>query len=189
MNKDVSTSRHSSGTHRAFIALDPPLPVRNDLAAWLREARAGKHLRPVKPENLHLTLAFLGEWSEGELALVGTILNEFADQAPRLAVGAPLWLPPRRPRVLAVEIRSLDGVLEPLQDGIASSLAGALGWSEPRAFRPHITVARMGRDFRPPREPLPPTPPLEFAAERLVLYRSELHPEGAEYKAIQRWDL
>lgn len=185
----MSTSRQSGAVYRSFIALDPPLSVSEELVAWLRQARPGKHLRPVKAENLHLTLAFLGERSEGELALAGTILGEFADEAPRLATGAPLWLPPRRPRVLATEIRSLDGILEPLQDGIASSLAGALGWSEPRAFRPHITLARMSRDFRPPREPLPPTPPLEFTAESLVLYRSHLHPEGAEYETIRSWDL
>jgi 2'-5' RNA ligase len=185
----VVVGPNPGGMQRAFIALDPPAEVRGELTAWLRQARPGKGLRPVKPENLHLTLAFLGDRSEGELALVANILNEFADEAPRLAIGAPLWLPPRRPRVLAVEIRSLDGLLAPLQSGIARSLAGALGWHEPRSFRPHITVARMGRDFRLPRQPLPPTPSLEFSAERLVLYRSHLLPEGAQYEPIQAWPL
>lgn len=184
----VITSR-SRGSTRAFIALDPPAAVREELAAWFRQTRVGPRLRPVKPDYMHLTLAFLGNREEGELSLIGSILDEFADSAPVLALGAPAWLPPRHPRTLVVEVRGLDAALTELQSGIAGSLAGALGWREPRAFRPHITVARLPRDFRPRPEALPPTPQIEFPAESLTLYRSHLLPEGAEYESIQRWQL
>lgn len=183
-------SSHPAGTtQRVFVALDPPLTVRDELGAWLRQAQVGRHLRPVMPENMHLTLAFLGQRDEAEISLIATVLNEFADLAPHLAIGAPVWLPRRHPRAFAVEVRALDASLATVQSGIASSLGGALGWQEPRAFRPHITLARLPRDFRPGAEPLAPTPPLEFKAETLAIYRSRLLPEGAEYEPLHSWPL
>lgn len=163
--------------------------MREELAAWLRQAELGRHLRPVMPANMHLTLAFLGERGEGEISLLASVLTEFTDAAPSLGIGAPVWLPRRNPRAFAVEVRALDESLTDLQSGIASSLRAVLDWREPRAFRPHITVARLPRSFRPRRQPPPPTPPLEFRAETLTLYRSHLLPEGAQYEAIHSWPL
>lgn len=176
-------------TLRTFIALDVDLLVREELAAWLRAARAGRQLRAVRPENMHLTLAFLGERSGAELSLVAGILEDHARLAPRLAVGAPIWLPRRRPRALTVEIRALDENLTALQSYLARSLAQALDWKQARAFRPHITVARLGRAAEPHLDPLPPTPQLEFTAKSVTLYRSELLPEGAEYEVLKSWEL
>lgn len=183
----MSGSPPSASTQRVFIALDPPLIVREELASWLRQARIDRHLRAVRPENMHLTLAFLGQRNEAEISMMATILNEFADEAPALGTGAPVWLPPRHPRALAVEIHSRDSTLAGVQSGIASSLTGALGWKEPRAFRPHITVARLRRDFRPRQQMLMPTPQLEFRAESLSIYRSHLLPGGAEYERLHSW--
>lgn len=189
MNMRVGESSGKRDLTRAFVALDPPLGVRQELAAWLRGTQIGRQPRPVSVANMHLTLAFLGSRDVGELSLIASILDEHADVAPTIATGAPLWLPPRRPRTLTVEIREVDSDLTDLQSSIATSLAAALNWQEPRGFRPHITVARLPRDFRPPGKPLPPTPPLEFTVESLTLYRSILLPEGAEYEAIQSWSL
>lgn len=185
----MTRSRPSGTTQRVFLALDPPLLVREELFAWLRQARVGRQLRPVKPENMHMTLAFLGERSEGEISEAAAIVSGFVDQAPELAIGAPVWLPQRRPRAFAVEVRGLDSRLTDLQSGLQSSLEAVLGSLQRRTFRPHITVARIPRDFRPRREPPPPTPPLEFRGESLSLYRSHLLPEGAEYEALYTWPL
>lgn len=180
---------HPALRHRTFIALDIDLSVREEMAAWLRAARAGRHLRAVRPRNMHLTLAFLGERDGLELAQVSEILDGVDSPAPRLAIGAPLWLPPRRPRVLAVEVHDVDQTLARLQEGIARALSKSLDWRSQGSFRPHITLARISRTSRPNREALPPTPQLEFTAESLSLYRSELRPEGAEYEALRSWDL
>lgn len=177
----------TSATLRVFVALDLPLIVREELAAWLRQARLGRNLRPIKPENMHLTLAFLGEQSESRVSLATSLLSEFADrEAPPLAVGAPVQLPPRRPRAFAVEVRPLDSGLARLQRDVAAALEPALGLHERRTFRPHVTVARLRRDFHPG-DPPPPTPALEFEAEALTLYRSHLLSEGAEYEPLSTW--
>src|SRR5919206_324390 len=101
--------------------------------------------------------------------------------------GAPLWLPPRRPRALAVEVHDRDGGLARVHGALREALGRAIGWeAERRRFRAHVTVARVrggrrarGRDTGPGAEPLPATPQLSFMAEAAVLYRSRLSRAGA----------
>ena len=174
---------------RVFVAIDLPLPVTGELAAWFRLAQAGQGMRRVSPENMHLTLAFLGRQPENEQMAIAAYLGEVAAQAPRLETGPPLWLPSRRPRALAVEIRSEQMELQELHNAVAESLVNAIDWQPARSFRPHVTVARLGRQAEPARGPLPPTPALSFKPASFSLYRSHLHPEGAEYEVLQTWPL
>lgn len=144
-------------------------------------------MRVVPPANIHLTLAFLGDQPVGASdAIVGAMSAAArAGQIDRLSIADPLLLPPRRPRVLAVSIGERGSALADLRAELADELELAIGWSEARAFRPHLTVARMGRDARAPRE-LSPPPSGEFSPGELVLYRSHLEPSGARYEAVER---
>lgn len=106
-----------------------------------------------------------------------------------LGIGAPVWLPPRRPRALAVEIRDDAGGLNALHDELRGRLAEAIAWEpERRRFRPHITVARL-RSWAPPPAFADPSPPLVFEPASLTLYRSHLEPDGARYEGLTRVDL
>lgn len=193
-------------TARLFIAVDPPAEVREELLAWARAAAtkvplqrgrgAGADMRVLEPEALHVTLCFLGGRPVGEIEAIGSILGSCVAPVGELALGAPLWLPPRRPRTLAVEVHDRDGGLVRLHGALRVALAEAIGWQpERRRFKAHITVARMrGRTAarRPSqaREPtLPPTPPLRFTPASIVLYRSWLSPAGASYEALSTCDL
>jgi 2'-5' RNA ligase len=136
---------------------------------------------------LHLTLCFLGEQAPAtvaEIAAVLTAARELAAAVEDLHIGAPAWLPPRRPRVLAVEVGDPAGTLHALHEALSRDLQGALGWEPPRQrFRPHVTLARMRPGSERARE-LPPTPPLEFAPVAVTLYRSDLDSAGATYMAL-----
>jgi 2'-5' RNA ligase len=197
-------STHTA-TARLFIAVDPPLEVREQLAAWTRRslgkrgersAGASRPLRVLDPELLHVTLCFLGARSLHELAAIEPALAECAVGVGELSIGAPLWLPPRHPRVLAVELHDPSGELAQLHESLTRALTAAIGWipegargARHRRFRPHITLARM-KETRPPAAPrareLPPTPALSFTPGELVLYRSWLAPDGASYEALSR---
>jgi RNA 2',3'-cyclic 3'-phosphodiesterase len=110
-------------------------------------------------------------------------LRDACEGAPELelALGAPLWLPPRNPRALAVEAREESGSLASLQGAVEQALAGER--SGRRRFRPHVTVGRTRAGFRAPAGlELPVTPAVSFAATRVDLVRSWLELQGARYE-------
>lgn len=203
-------------TARLFIALDLPIGVREQLSAWARLAlrsaagespqsppreqrpsrdlshRAFHGMRALDAQLLHVTVNFLGSRPVEEIeplsALVQSCVQPPMGQA---SLGAPLWLPPRQPRALAVEVHDDSGTLSELHRSLSADLdVAGLSSSSPtrgsrhRAFRPHVTVARLRRGVGPPRRTLAPTPQISFLPERLVLYRSWLSPEGASYEAL-----
>jgi 2'-5' RNA ligase len=178
------------------VAVDPPAWVCDELVEWARgvvvSARAGgsarRSLRLLEAELLHLTLCFLGSRPVAEIEALSGALAACAEHTCELSLGAPLWLPPRRPHALAVEVHDRDGGLSRLQARLSESLASVSGWRpERRRFRPHITLAR-GR--APRRElALAATPRLEFVPEAIVLYRSWLEPDGANYEALASGEL
>jgi 2'-5' RNA ligase len=198
-------------TARLFAAVELPATVREELLAWTqsvagsRPARAGREahgtLRVLEAASLHLTLCFLGSRPVEEIVLVAGAIAEalegYLEGAPELSLGAPLWLPPKRPRALAIEVRDDSGSLLRLQGALAKALAATIDCHpERRRFKAHITVARMRADRSrggsragQGRDALPPTPQLRFSAPAVALYRSWLSPHGARYEAIARLSL
>jgi 2'-5' RNA ligase len=177
-----------SGHARLFVALDLPADVREALGWWGREARhtAGP-MRVLDIESLHVTLVFLGSRSVDEIDVVaGMVAAEAGSPVGTLSLGAPLWLPRRRPRLLAVELHDDSGGLAALQARLAAALAGVLGDWEPdrRAFHPHVTVARMRNGSGLRGKVLPPTPGEAFEAASVTLYRSWLAPSGSTYEGL-----
>ena len=179
------------------MAVDPPSYVREELLAWARgvgvarrpapRERSRLALRLLDADSLHLTLCFLGSRPVEEMDVLADALCAVSPQVCELQVGAPVWLPPRRPRALAVEIHDHAGRLEHLREGVGEALRQVSGWEpERRRFRPHITLARMRAVAGEPAGALTltATPQLSFTARAIVLYRSWLAPEGASYEAI-----
>jgi RNA 2',3'-cyclic 3'-phosphodiesterase len=184
-------------TARLFVAVDPPPESCALLAAWARELALetgpdGWPLRVLRADSLHLTLCFLGSRPAGEIDALAGALAPAAGPLGELRVGAPLLLPPRRPRSLAVEIHD-DGGLALLHGRLVAELTRVSDWQpERRRLRPHVTLARVrgaARAARPPAMTLPPTPPIAFTPRELVLYRSRLDPAGASYEALARCEL
>jgi RNA 2',3'-cyclic 3'-phosphodiesterase len=177
---------------RLFAALELPTDVRAELAAFGRAAadRDGA-LRPVALDALHLTLAFLGHRALDEIDPAREAVRGVQSAAPSLTLGEPLWLAPRRPHVLTVALQDGGGVLAALQAQVVERLAAALPWEpERRRFRPHATVARVRRGWRPRTRDLPAAPHASFAAEAVVLFRSHLGGRGpARYEALERVEL
>jgi 2'-5' RNA ligase len=166
---------------RLFVAVDPPAEVCEELAAWTRSAMrelgriGGKtsSVRVLAPELLHVTLCFLGNRPVEQITTIGEALEECAGGVGELTIGAPLWLPPRRPRALAVEVRDdANGELGALHEALVPALARACGYAEERRrFRAHVTLARMREDphGRAGERVLPPTPALSFTPASVVL--------------------
>jgi 2'-5' RNA ligase len=187
---------------RLFVALDLPEPARRALVDWRAPllARAPELLRAVAPEALHVTLCFLGQQPLTAVdALAETVVRAVgAAEARGLALGEPLWLPRRAPRVLAVALDDRDGELTRLQAALAAALSAG-GWYAPeqRPYLPHATVARVrarGQERAARalgREPLPQAPALAFDGAAVALYRSWLggRTGGARYEPLARVEL
>jgi 2'-5' RNA ligase len=176
-----------------FVALDLPAGVRSELAAWRDALVEGRSdLRPVAPEALHVTLVFLGWQDEAAAEAIAAAAFRDAPPAPILRAAGVRPLPPRDPRLFALDLEDLEGRASTLQAGVSEALEAG-GWYRPekRPFWPHVTLARVKRKERRV-APLPecPAPPDEtFPAPELTLYRSTLRPQGALYEPLARAEL
>jgi 2'-5' RNA ligase len=194
----VAKERLKSPRARLFVALDLPEEMREEVVAWGGEELGDPGLRPVAPESLHITLAFLGHRPEEEIEGIAAVVSENAGPAPWVELRDPVRRPPRgRPRVYALP--ALSPGTEALQAGVARGLVRA-GFYEPekRPFWPHVTVARVRPEARGSRRPAVVSEPPGRLPERLLearicrrmtLYRSELQPTGARYVPLAQVQL
>ncbi len=150
------------------------------------------------PENVHLTLKFLGDVDEALLADLKAALAAAAAAAapfPLSLKGGGCFPNARAPRVIWIGLA--EGAKE------ASALAGAveralepLGFArEKRPFRPHLTIGRV-KDVRAGAptaenkiEQLEGYDVPAAAAEAIALIKSTLTPEGSTYREIGRFRL
>ncbi|MDA0174362.1 RNA 2',3'-cyclic phosphodiesterase [Solirubrobacter taibaiensis] len=159
---------------RLFVALDLPDGIRATLAATPIDRATW---RPIPESQLHITLAFLGNRPETDVARIALII-EAEHEAPELSLGNVRSFG----RVLAAEI---TGDLQPLQARVAKSLEAAGVYTpEPRPFRPHVTLARLRPRTKPPRDRPLTLEPQTFHGAAVTLYASRLHPDGARYEAL-----
>ena len=183
------------GMLRAFVAVELPEPVREALQG-LQSALRRIHLRArwVGPENLHVTLKFLGNIPAGHVPSIGQALKEAVRaQGPFSLTVAGMGVFPglRRPRVIWVGLADRAHALGRLQQEIEARLA-ALGFPrEGRRFQGHVTIGRFA-DSGPPG-------PLADALKQyraqgigvlevheVVLFRSDLRPEGPIHTPLAR---
>ncbi len=194
----MAKERLKSPRARLFVALDLPDEVREGIVAWGREALADPALRPVAPESLHVTLAFLGYRPEKEIERIAAVVEESAGAAPWVELRDPERRPPRgRARLFALP--AISPGAEALQAGLERRLVeGGFYEPEKRQFWPHVTVARVRPEARGSRRPAvvsgPPGPlPPELLepriAVRMTLYRSVLQPTGARYVPLAQVEL
>ncbi len=172
---------------RLFVALELPESARSALVEW-RDAPLSRvsGLRPVRTEDLHVTLCFLGTRPAHEIEQIAAACGGVAGESPvESAFAEPVWLPRRRPRVLAVSLSDPGGALVGLQATLSAALVAG-GWYAPesRPFLAHVTVARVARDARIGAAELPALTAGPVQCTRVTLYRSRLSPSGARYEPL-----
>jgi RNA 2',3'-cyclic 3'-phosphodiesterase len=181
---------------RTFIAIDPGKAIHDRIIA-LQEtlARTGAQVKWVEPDNLHLTLLFLGEVEEREVPAVCQAVAEVAAKQPSFAMTvetAGCFPNPRRPRVLWVGVSNGSQEVCGLHDALEPPLLD-LGCyrREDRKYTPHITLGRIRTD--------PGTDELSAALAKHTAWKggetqvgevhvmsSQLSPTGPEYTVLSR---
>jgi RNA 2',3'-cyclic 3'-phosphodiesterase len=136
---------------RTFIALDLGKSVR-DKAVALQEslARGGGEVKWVEPENLHVTLLFLGEVDDRDVPAVCRAVGDCCQEhAPFLMSVAKVGCFPnlRRPRVVWIGVDQGAQEVVALHDALEETLL-ELGCyrREDRQYTPHITLGRVKRE-------------------------------------------
>ena len=177
---------------RLFIAIELPVPIKQALIETT--AQLGRRLpegivRWVKPEQMHLTLRFLGDTAVSQLPVLQNQLIELGNQhtAFRLRLNGVGAFPNRqKPRVvwagLAGELTILQEIQVALEEQVVAS-----GWpGEQRPFHPHITLGRV-KDAGQVREMAwgVDLAALEFRVTAVHLVQSELRPSGPIYTVRQ----
>jgi 2'-5' RNA ligase len=182
-------------TIRTFIALELP-PAVISLLAKVQEYLKSKRLRAkwVRPENIHLTLKFLGNIDPGDTDKIGGAMMDAVDDAAvfqLVAEGLGVFPGIKRPRVIWVGLRGQIQLLFALQRALEENLA-ALGFKkDKRPFKGHLTLGRFKQTVDPNtiRQIIGEYENLyseAFTARRIILFKSDLKPTGAVYSQLQQ---
>lgn len=160
---------------RLFFALWPDEAARGKLAAWARGAHAVAGGRAMRPQNLHLTLAFLGnvagERVRGLAAMPAPAVRRF-----ELTLDCAGYWP--RNRIVWAGAAAPPPALEALAAGLRERLDGAGQPYDPKPFVPHVTLLREAR-----RASLPAFAPVAWPVTEVVLVQSV---PGADYAILAR---
>jgi RNA 2',3'-cyclic 3'-phosphodiesterase len=168
---------------RLFFALWPDVAVRVALDALARRIVVETGGRAVAADNLHLTLAFLGERPAAMVPELCEGVSTIAVSPFRLSLddvgcwrkAGIAWLAAREPGAQMLELR----------EHIVRALAALHIVIEERRFVAHVTLARriesiVARQL---------TPPIDWQVGSFALVASRLDPRGVHYEALHSWPL
>ncbi|MDM9561217.1 RNA 2',3'-cyclic phosphodiesterase [Bordetella petrii] len=176
---DAPASAAPPSRVRLFFALWPGPALAATLADWAAQAQAACGGRVMRPDTLHLTLAFLGAVdAERVPALVAGTARQRAtpgsitlDRYGAFARQGIVWAGP--PEVGATLRRTYDELWDWLEP---------LGWRRPaQPFRPHVTLLRRAASLDWPAQA---PPPVEWRYDRYLLMESRPQQGTARYRML-----
>ncbi|MFZ0818295.1 MAG: RNA 2',3'-cyclic phosphodiesterase [Candidatus Sulfotelmatobacter sp.] len=188
---------------RLFVALDIDDSIRRQIARFIDGVSGlAPDARWARPESLHVTLKFIGERPDDDVAQIKQALETIVARPLELNFCGYGFFPgARAPRVFWVGIEA--GVnLNSLASMVDEKLTPLGIPKEEHAFNPHLTLARGGggsgsprkqksdrpnRSFQRLQEKLGPLPVPEFGAmtaREFFLYQSRLSPGGSKYTKL-----
>ncbi len=160
---------------RLFVAIWPPEDLLERFADIERPKDQG--VKWVPPENLHITLRFLGD---ADIDEVSDRLDQVLLPAATAVLGPAFDLLGERSLITPVAgIDDLAAVVQQAVRGLGTE-------RERRRFRGHITVARLARKARPHRSAGRPFD-ASFDVDEVALVASTLTDAGAVYETVGAW--
>ena len=177
---------------RSFIAIDieEKTIIEKIIEIEKKLQETGALLKLVEPENLHITIKFLGEISEKELPLIKKILEKNAELFEPFEITLEkLGAFPSisHPRVIWVGISQNKDKVTSLANKISADLERAGFRREERAFHPHITIARVKRQNSRLKKEIMQYQNSVFGrikVNNIRLKKSTLTPQGPIYTTI-----
>ncbi|KPK96671.1 MAG: hypothetical protein AMJ95_12915 [Omnitrophica WOR_2 bacterium SM23_72] len=179
---------------RTFIAIELPEEVRESLARLqdrLKQSQAD--VKWVQPHNIHLTLKFLGEINEEQLAKITRVLDEvgLSKKSFQMSLSTVGAFPKMNfPRVIWVGVEKGESetkeIARALEEGV--SIFGIP--KEKRPFSSHITIGRVRSNLCKDKlindlTKIGSLEGKEFAVTKLTLFKSTLTPKGPAYEVLK----
>ena len=184
---------------RVFCAVELPEVVRarlEDHVQRLRKEVPDAAASWSRVENIHLTLKFFGNVEVKRIERISEaaerVVGEFSTF--QIGVGETGVFPrPSRPQVLWIGVNDPSDQLTALQEKFEDECAAEGFAKEDRAYRPHLTIARLrrpeGARHLAEAHLQMKFEPVDVEVKELVVFRSELSPKGSKYTVISAADL
>jgi 2'-5' RNA ligase len=136
----------SNSTYRVFVGISLPEALQDMLQDWVAEVRAALPFQKwTHPQDVHVTLQFLGDSSPEAAHALGADLRRLAQIAAPLQLrvaGLGTFGAPAAPNVLWAGLAGDLDALSALQAQVERASARHGFQAEARAYRPHLTLAR-----------------------------------------------
>lgn len=178
---------------RTFIAVPMGNEVRETLRALLDALnRQCPDARWSHPDNIHITLRFLGEVPDRDIADVSRAAALAAESAAPfdLTLSRLGGFGGRQPRVMKVSLSGETDRLKVLQADLEDRLEHAGFGREQRAFKPHVTLGRRKNAALPADwDKTPLSGPSEFTVDSLIVFASQLTRRGPIYTPMATYTL
>lgn len=181
---------------RIFVAVDISEEARLEAARYIESLRRRfPNLRVGwdKPEKLHLTLKFLGETSDEQLAGLTKAVERAARETANFKLridGTGVFPSRRKARVLWLGVTDGRENLRKLNEALERECERAGFACETRDFKAHLTIARL-REPEKSRNLVEAHlqenfAAIEFEVSEIVIYQSELSPQGSRYNVVSK---
>lgn len=170
---------------RLFFAIPIPADIGKKMLAAFH-VKQYPNIRFILPEQLHITLHFLGTTAPEKLAEIKSLATGIAASVSRFNmqfVAFTTVIKQRKPVMIRAQLQE-NAAFETLSRSFQKTFPTA----ENRKPTPHITIARIKQLKQLPFA-LPQLPPCSFVAERIELYESFTLPDGASYTLIESWEI
>jgi RNA 2',3'-cyclic 3'-phosphodiesterase len=175
---------------RLFLAINLPQELKSEVGQLIKELN-DPGLKKVSPENLHITMKFLGEVDEKQADKIKQNLGEIKTQPFKISLAGIGFFPGENyPKVVWIGLDEGRQELISLQREIDSRMSD-LGFKKEKIYEPHLTIARV-KFLKDKKKLIEETGRIEikqtFEARSLDLMESFLSQKGPEYKIVQEFE-
>ena len=171
-------------TERLFFALWPSDELRQQLAQVSQQVAQTISGKAVKLNNLHMTLAFLGNIESPTKRCMQQAAETLQEKSFQLNLSTlGYWT---KPHILYLGIGQMPSELFALVNNLTTALMTCGYQPERRAYQAHMTVMRKVSLVK---QPLPEISPLIWTVNNFCLVRSDMHATGVHYEVIDQWHL
>lgn len=176
---------------RLFIAIELPKSVKLEAGKIEQVLSQFLDVRWVDPDNIHLTLKFLGYVEEETIAEIENRVAEATQGYSSFTLSLSnmgAFPTPKRPRVIWVGLTDEFINCEKMQRSIDKALSNMGFEKEKRPFQPHVTLCRI-KGSKKMDLVFPEVERISFEVNELILFESRLTPKGAFYTPLKQFPL